>query len=983
MKVKSVSRLPWIVPAFVASSVFFLSGNANAQLFWDSNGATAGFGNTTGTWGTSGFWNTDSTGGGAGTFGSATSATDTVHFGTATLNYDNSAIAIASGGVTVGSMVYGAGQTRPIVIGTAGNTLTLGGASPSITVNNPRFHQVILSPVVGTAGLTKEGAGTLVLRGANIYSGGTTVNAGTLSFGTIAAKAPGTHTFNAGTTLALGYDGAGLFTATDIQNAFAGSFTGDLAGINLADPSVKIAIDTTPAAKTLSVNLGPSSRSLVKIPTGSNLTLTGANQYSGRTVVGGGSALIVNSLGNIADTSSNIGINSTVDLLDGSRLDIATTSASDKHFNVLGNALIFPQNITFTHTGNISTETAGLKTITFGTNDVSLLNVKDFQGVISDGSGIIAVGKINPGAIWFSGNNTYSGATTVGTGTLIISHANALGSAASGTTVSNGATLGLQNNITIAEAITLTTGPSGNVMLRNYSGNNTVGGVVTASGVSTTTRIASDAGSLTLSGGLAITGTAHQFVLQGSGNLEISGQITGTAFITSATNGTGVRKFSNDTNNYTGQTRVNGATLEFTSIENVGAAASSLGAPALADSVINLGFDANDATLRYVGTSFGGHSSDRVVRLNYAATSAAHYTIEANGTGPLVLTAGVTAASGSKTLTLSGPSTEANSIGVIANGGSGAISVAKTGTGTWVLAGANTYTGATTISGGTLVLDAVGSIATSASVNIGAAGTLDTAGQATYAVPAAQPLTINIDPTGAGASGKIAAAGLDITNAVVTINPTAPLDDAVYVLATYTSLTGSAFAAPLPSVPAGYTLNYAYEGNKIALVQSSSAYDSWASLKGLDGSPGKENGKTQDPDKDGRNNLAEFAFNGDPLSASNNGLVASLVQDASLPAGPELTLVVAVRNGAVFSGSGSPSVQTSTVDGITYTIEGSLDLTTFPGSAVSHADGPTATAPVATGLPDLTGTDWKYHTFKLDASEGLPSKGFLRARTSE
>ena len=65
---------------------------------------------------------------------------------------------------------------------------------------------------------------------------------------------------------------------------------------------------------------------------------------------------------------------------------------------------------------------------------------------------------------------------------------------------------------------------------------------------------------------------------------------------------------------------------------------------------------------------------------------------------------------------------------------------------------------------------------------------------------------------------------------------------------------------------------------------------------------------------------------------------------------------------------------------MTYTIQGTLDLVTIPGSDVSHAAGPSNTAPAATGLPDLTGTAWEYHTFKLDASEGLGSKGFLRAK---
>lgn len=715
---------PSITATIAATSILFLSGQANAQLFWDSNGTTAGFGNTTGEWGTSNFWNTDSAGG-AGTFSSSTSSSDTVNFGTASANYDNAAVAIASGGVTVNSIVYGSAQTRAIVLGTAGNTLTLAGTTPTITVNNTRHHQVILSPIAGSAGLTKEGAGTLVLRGANVYTGGTTVNSGTLSFGTIASKSSGTHTFGAGTTLGLGFDGtATRFTAAEIQNAFAGTFTGNLAGISL-DSTTNIAIDTTHGAQTFSANIGVSARGLVKIANGSNLTLTGANQYSGRTVVAGGSALIVNSLGNIADASSNIGTNSTIDMLDSSRIDIATSSSSDKHFNLLGGAVIFGgDNVILTHTGNISTETTGSKTLTLASNDTSFTNIKDFQGVISNGSGTIAVTKSNGGNIWLSGNNTYTGATTVSGGALIIGHANALGSTAAGTTVSNGATLGLRSGITTAaEALTLTPGASSTPMLRNYSGNNTWSGSITSNtGTSSNvSRIGSDAGKLTLGGTVSITGSVHQLVLQGDGNIDITGQITGVGFISSATAGAGVRKLANDTNNFTGATRVNGGTLEFTSIANVEAASSALGAPANAtDGTINLGFDTTDATMRYVGTAPGGHTSDRVVRLNYTGTTTANYTLQASGTGPLVLTSGVTAANGSKTLTLSGTSTAANSIGPIANGGSGAIAVTKSGTGTWVLTGTHTYTGATNVNAGALLIN--GSTASGSAVTV-AAGT--------------------------------------------------------------------------------------------------------------------------------------------------------------------------------------------------------------------------------------------------------------------
>jgi hypothetical protein len=51
----------------------------------------------------------------------------------------------------------------------------------------------------------------------------------------------------------------------------------------------------------------------------------------------------------------------------------------------------------------------------------------------------------------------------------------------------------------------------------------------------------------------------------------------------------------------------------------------------------------------------------------------------------------------------------------------------------------------------------------------------------------------------------------------------------------------------------------------------------------------------------------------------------------------------------------------------------------FPDSAVSVGSA-SDTAPAATGLPSLAATAWEYRTFKLDASEGLPGKGFLRAK---
>jgi fibronectin-binding autotransporter adhesin len=56
---------------------------------------------------------------------------------------------------------------------------------------------------------------------------------------------------------------------------------------------------------------------------------------------------------------------------------------------------------------------------------------------------------------------------------------------------------------------------------------------------------------------------------------------------------------------------------------------------------------------------------------------------------------------------------------VIGNGTSGTMSVTTSGTGTWVLTGANTYTGTTTVNGGTLQLNPGGVINGTASAACG------------------------------------------------------------------------------------------------------------------------------------------------------------------------------------------------------------------------------------------------------------------------
>jgi hypothetical protein len=137
-------------------------------------------------------------------------------------------------------------------------------------------------------------------------------------------------------------------------------------------------------------------------------------------------------------------------------------------------------------------------------------------------------------------------------------------------------------------------------------------------------------------------------------------------------------------------------------------------------------------------------------------------------------------------------------------------------------------------------------------------------------MPSGKTFTIRVDGTGPGSCGKIAAAGLDITNASVVFTIVNPLDDAAYVLASHTGLTGAAFASVTP--PTGYTINYAYNGGtQIALVPVAPAgFGSWiGGFTGLsDVTPGG------DPDNDGMKNVLEYVLNGNPGSSDPSILPA-------------------------------------------------------------------------------------------------------------
>ena len=203
--------------------------------------------------------------------------------------------------------------------------------------------------------------------------------------------------------------------------------------------------------------------------------------------------------------------------------------------------------------------------------------------------------------------------------------------------------------------------------------------------------------------------------------------------------------------------------------------------------------------------------------------------------------------------------------GVIANFAP-ATTLTKSGQGSQILGAANTYSGATMVAQGTLGLGANGSISNSTSLTIAAGAVFDTAAKPIYEIPATQPVTFGLDATDGGSSGTISAGELRIAAATVAFNITGTPDDPVYVLAAYSSLQGAAFASVV-SPPSGYVIDYAYQGNKIALVEVvDTPYAAWAGGAAFDG----------DANGDGIANGIAWTLGAHDPSAAATGLLPTL-----------------------------------------------------------------------------------------------------------
>ena len=551
--------------------------------------------------------------------------------------------------------------------------------------------------IVGTTsgGVTMGGTGTLTFGGVNTQTGTTTLSSGTLTVNLGAALSA------AAAPLVVN---GGALNLNNVAQTVA-SLNGSGGTITLASGTTLT--DNTAGADSFSGTITGTNGALTKSGVGT-LTLSGANTYTGTTTIAGGT-IVAAALAN-AGVNSPLGAGATIAIGSGATAGTlkytGTGNTTDRVVNLAGaaggatldssgtGALIFTS--AFTATG------AGIKSLTFsGTNTAA----NEIQGAIVDNSGTnkTSLIKAGVGAWKISGTNTYTGTTTVSAGTLSLGSSAALpNTAVTVATNTAGGTAVLDLNGFNATVASLSLGGTAGADTASAANINTGAGVLTLGGAVTFTNTNNPLGS-TISGNLSLGAATRTFTVNDSvtaaADLTVSAVVSGGANSGLTKLGTGTLVLSG-ASTFDGPTLIQAGTLTVNSLGNVNGGTSALGTPStVANGTVGIGAVAVPGTLVYNGS---GSITDRVINL---AGTTGGATLDASGTGALVFTSAFTAnGAGVKTLTLTGTSLDANEIqGAIVNSTS-ATSLTKSGIGSWLLSGVNTYTGTTTVSAGILTV---------------------------------------------------------------------------------------------------------------------------------------------------------------------------------------------------------------------------------------------------------------------------------------
>ncbi len=398
-----------------------------------------------------------------------------------------------------------------------------------------------------------------------------------------------------------------------------------------------------------------------KTGTGTNY-LSGANTYSGPTIVSAGVLNIQNSsaLGS-GPAGAVVASGATLELQGGVTVTNSVT-LSGTGVSALGALRSFTNN----NAWNGPIALAAAATIGCDTNSLTLgtggIVISNFLATVtcsgnitangSIGNGTNGLTKAGVGTLTLMASNSYGGLTTVGAGILNVQNSSAL--SGTSTTVTSGAQLQLQGGITVAgETLTLSgTGITNSGAFRSMSGSNSWSGTITNAAAST---IDADAGTLYLGGNIINSTFATTFT--NAGAIILNGALgSGTGGLTKI--GTGLLQLGG-ANKYTGTTTVGAGTVQF--------------------------------------IASGSASSATAVTVNAGGT------MDLNGFNESILSL---AGAGSVTLGVGTLTVSNNAATTYSGVMSGAGGLAMAGPSTFTMSGVNNYTGGTTITNGAISIAA-------------------------------------------------------------------------------------------------------------------------------------------------------------------------------------------------------------------------------------------------------------------------------------
>ncbi|EDB2314308.1 autotransporter outer membrane beta-barrel domain-containing protein [Salmonella enterica] len=581
--------------------------------------------------------------------------------------------------------------------------------------------------ISGSGQVVKSGDETLTLSGTNTYSGGTLISGGTLVASNVEALGTGDVTNDA--VLELN-------TSGDFDNALSGSGqvekSGDgtltLSGSNTYTGGTLISGGTLVASNVEALGTGDvTNDAVLELNTGGTfdnaisgsgqvvksgddaLTLSGSNTYTGGTIISGGTLVATNvdALG-----SGDVTDNATLELNTGGTFDnaisgsgqvvksgddVLTLSGANSYSGgtLISDGTLVASNVEALGTGDV-TDNATLELNTGG----------DFDNAIS-GSGQVV--KSGDDVLTLSGANSYSGGTLISDGTLVASNVEALGTG----DVTDNATLELNTGGTFDNAISGSgqVEKSGDGALTLSGANSYSGGTLISDGTLIAGRVdVLGSGDVTDNATLELnTGGTFDNAISGSGQVVKSGDETLTL---------------SGANSYTGGTLISSGTLVANDVN-------ALGTGDVTDNAVlelNTGGDFDNAIS---GSGKVEKSGDGTLTLSGSNTYTGGTTISG---GTLVATSVEALGSGDVT---DNAVLELNTGGTFDNVISGSGQVVKSGDDALTLSGANSYTGGTTISGGTLVasnVEALGSgdIDNYASLQLNASGQFVTANLTTH-----------------------------------------------------------------------------------------------------------------------------------------------------------------------------------------------------------------------------------------------------------